>query len=75
MFLRGHHLLLSGKLLECANHSETSVPGFDDIVDVALLGGLVGIVEQILVLGLLFLTDLFLLGGILYCDEQQAPEG
>ena len=29
------------------------------------MGGLVGIVEQVLVLGLLFLTDLFLLGGIL----------
>ena len=50
MFLRGHHLLLSGKLLERANHSETSVPGLDDIIDIALLGGLVGIVEQILAL-------------------------
>ena len=67
MFLGRHLLLLSGELLQGPDHAETRVPGFDDIIDVPLLRSLVGIVEEILVLGFLLGSDLLLLSRIFNC--------
>ena len=65
MLLGGILDTLVMKFFKCTNHAETGVAWLDDIVDVALVGGIVRIAEELLVLGLLLLDNLLLgLGGV-----------
>ena len=66
MFLGGHHLFLPGELLKSPDYPESGVSRLNHIVDIALLGSLVWIVEQFLVFGFLLFPYLILLSGILY---------
>ena len=45
--------LLGGELLKGADDAEAGVAGFDDVVDVAVAGGVVGVAEELVVLLLL----------------------
>ena len=57
MLFRGDVLLFQCQLLEGADHTETCVPRFDDIIDIALLSGLVRVGEEIVVFFLLLFKD------------------
>ena len=57
MFLGGDVLLFAGELLERTDYAEARVARFDDIVDVALLGGLVRVGEELVVFLLLLFED------------------
>lgn len=53
MLLGGVGHFLGGELLKSADYAETSVAGFDYIVDVAVLCCIVGVAEELVVFGFL----------------------
>ena len=57
MLLGRKCLFLACELLECANDTESGVPRFDDIVNVAHLGCLIRVAEEVIVLVLLFFGE------------------
>ena len=66
MFLGGQGVTLGGKLSQTAADAEAGVAWFDDIVDVALLGSLIGVGEELVVLVLLLGDEcLHVLAGLL----------
>ena len=64
MFLCGDFLPFAFEAAEGADDAESGVPGFDDILDVALLGRLVWVVEKIFVFRLLLCQDFFGTGRV-----------
>ena len=57
MLLGRKCLFLACELLECANDTESGVPRFNDIINVAHLGCLIRIAEEVVVLVLLLLGE------------------
>lgn len=49
MLLGGIDHLLGSKLLKCTDDAEACVTRLDDIIDVAVLGCIVGVAEQLVV--------------------------
>ena len=74
MLLGRKCLFLACELLECANDTESGVPRFNDIVNVAHLGCLIRVAEEVIVLVLLLLGEFCSLFRIFYGLELLAME-